>query len=668
MPEKPKKISILQTRAKLQESTIDVEARTVEVLFGTENMMPNHHYSIGDYNEILSLDPMHVRMDRINSGAPVLFMHDRYKQIGVVERASIKNNQGFAVLRFSKNEEADKIWKDVVDGIVKNVSCGYRVYEYLDISAPDSGRTTLKAVDWEPAEISVATVPIDFTTGVRSETNETEHVLKISKLNNDSMTPEEIEAARLAAEAEAAKAPATPPAQPATPPAPTPAADPVDQARASTTAVAFEQTRAAEINKAVMVAGLPISLAIELIENKTPLDQARAKITEEWTKKDPNSKTSNVNVKVTGPDAVDVQRAAKMNGLLLRATPEAAKMLKPEEIAAARIYREDSMFDIARACLQATGVDTQGMGKLELVKRAITSSTSDFPVLMSGMNRQILLNAYNAVVDTWRQFCRVGSVSDFREFRRLRLGTLSNLETVGENGEFKTKKLNDADYEKISITTKGNIINLSRQMIINDDLSGIAQILEAFGRAAKRSIESDVYSQFALNGGTGPLMVDGLPLFHESHGNIAAVAAAPSVLSFDAMRTQMRSIKDKDQNDFLDIMLSIWLGPVALKSGADVINKSQYDVDVSNKFQVPNKSQGMFSKIVDSPRLSGTAWYGLADPSVEPVFEVAFLNGNESPNLESQEGFEVDGMSWRMRHDWGVAPIGYRGIIKNAGV
>jgi len=79
--------------------------------------------------------------------------------------------------------------------------------------------------------------------------------------------------------------------------------------------------------------------------------------------------------------------------------------------------------------------------------------------------------------------------------------------------------------ESISATTKGNIVSLSRQAIVNDDMGIFSRIAAQLGRAAALSIEMDVYDLLALNAGLGPLMNDGLTLFHATHLNIGTGAA-----------------------------------------------------------------------------------------------------------------------------------------------
>jgi hypothetical protein len=204
-------------------------------------------------------------------------------------------------------------------------------------------------------------------------------------------------------------------------------------------------------------------------------------------------------------------------------------------------------------------------------------------------------------------------------------------------------------------------------MIVNDDLNAFARLAAMLGQAAARSIENDLFALLALNSGMGPNMVDGKALIHTDHGNKIGTGAVPTVTSFEAMRILMAQQKDKDNNDYLNIRPSIGLFPMSIAGTARIVNGSQYDPDASNKLQRPNLVNGLLSNIVDTPRLSGNGYYMFADPNVEPVLEVAFLDGVQTPYMESQMGFEVDGMQWKIRLDYGVGAIGYRGVVYNPG-
>lgn len=370
-------------------------------------------------------------------------------------------------------------------------------------------------------------------------------------------------------------------------------------------------------------------------------------------------------VVTTVEDERDKLRAAAVQSVLSRA---GVRNEKGEAIRAdgANPFRGHTLLDLARASLARAGVRTDGMDKMQLVAAAFTQSTSDFPVLLENTMHKALQSAYATAADTWRRFCAVGSVSDFRAHNRYRIGSLGNLDALNELGEFKNKAIPDGEKASISAATKGNIINISRQMVINDDLGAFVGLAAMLGRAAKRTIESDVYALLALNGGLGPTMDDGKTLFHADHGNVSA-AGALSVDLFDDVRVKMGLQKDISGNDFLDLRPAVLLVPKGSYGNALVINGAEFDPDTANKLQKPNKVRGQYRDIVDSARLSGTRCYSFADPMEAPTLEVAFLDGNQEPFLEQQSGFTVDGTKFKVRLDYGVGAIDYRGAVTSAG-
>lgn len=366
-----------------------------------------------------------------------------------------------------------------------------------------------------------------------------------------------------------------------------------------------------------------------------------------------------------GEDEADRYRAAAAEWLVARHSGTLASLDRSNPA------RGLSLIDIARNGLESAGVSTRGMTNDEIASRAIraaiTHSTSDFPVILEEALHKTLQSAYAVASDTWRRFCAVGTLNDFRPHNRYRMGSIGNLTGVLQNGEFKDTTLPDAEKESITGDTKGVILNLSRQIMVNDDLGAFLGAGQALARAAARTIEADVYALFALNTGNGPTMQDGNPLFHASHGNIADTGGAPTVELVEAARVQMAGQMDVGGNDYLDLRPSIWLGPIGLGAKAREVNGAEYNDSASKNQRRPNVVRGLFDDIVDTRRLTGTPWYMLANPSDAAVFEVAFLNGRQEPFAEMQEGFRVDGVSWKIRHDYGVAAVDYRGIVKNAG-
>jgi hypothetical protein len=401
-----------------------------------------------------------------------------------------------------------------------------------------------------------------------------------------------------------------------------------------------------------------------LMDPSVTVEDARAKLLTQLGKDtEPANPAAHVQM---GATEAEKFRAAAVDAILVRAGGDIATKEVRAKIGE-NPFRGHKMVDLARASLDRARIDHRRMSQLEVVAAAFTTSTSDFPVLLENVLHKSLQAAYGTTPDTWTTFCSVGSVSDFRASNRYRLGSFGNLDALNENSEFKYKTVPDGEKASITAGTKGNLINLSRQMMINDDLGAFVGLAAGLGRAARRTIEVDVYALLAQNAGLGPTMSDGNTLFHASHGNISATGAI-AVSVFDDARVKMASQKDVSGNDYLDLRPQVLLIPIGTGGQARVINQSQYDTEVSSKFQVPNKvRRAVPQQITDTPRLSGTRFYMFADPTIAPVIEVAFLDGNQEPYIELQQGFEVDGAAYKVRLDYGTGVIDYRGAVTGAG-
>lgn len=367
----------------------------------------------------------------------------------------------------------------------------------------------------------------------------------------------------------------------------------------------------------------------------------------------------------TVEDERDKARGAMVTAIMARAAARDDKGV-PVRAGSDNPFRGHRLLDMARACLVRAGVRTDGMSAMELVAAAFTHSTSDFPVLLENAMHKTLQQAYALQPDTWSRFCKTGSVSDFRAHPRYRVGSLGNLQSVNELGEFKHTSIPDGEKASVTADTKGLIIAVSRQMIVNDDLGAFVGLAATLGRSAKRTVEADVYTLLALNSGMGPTMSDTKTLFHADHGNIGDDGAM-AVAVIESMRVKMASQMDVGANDYLDLRPAVLLCPMGSGGNARVINGAEYDPDTANKLQRPNMVRGLFSDIVDTPRLSGTRFYAFADPNEAPVIEVAFLDGAQEPFLEQQDGFTVDGSRFKVRLDYGVAAIDYRGAVTAKG-
>lgn len=395
------------------------------------------------------------------------------------------------------------------------------------------------------------------------------------------------------------------------------------------------------------------------------VEQIQAKLLTEVGKNAGPANPQNAGPRIeTVADESDKRRDAIVAALMVRAGVETDVAVRASM--STNPFRGHKLLDVARASLQRAGIKTDGMGQREIVAAAFTQSTSDFPVLLETAMHKSLQTAYARAALTWNRFCATGSVSDFRAHSRYRVGSFGSLDAKNELGEFVNKSIPDGEKSTITAGTKGNIINLSRESIINDDLGAFVGLAASLGRAAARTVEVDVYALLALNAGLGPVMSDTKTLFHSDHYNIGT-AGALGVTSLEDARVKMASQLDVSRNDYLDLRPAVLLVPMSSGGTARVLNAAEYDPDTANKLQKPNMVRGLFRDVVDTPRLSGTRFYAFADPTEAPVLEVAFLDGVQEPFLEQQDGFDVDGSRWKVRLDYGVAAIDFRGAVTNAG-
>lgn len=145
----------------VERSMIDTEARTVELAFASETPY-ERWWGI----EILDCSPTAMRMGRLTSGGPLLADHDTRDQIGVIESVQIGADRvARAVVRFGRSERAEEMFRDVVDGIRRNVSVGYQIHKAVLVEENDD-MGTYRATDWEPYEVSLVSVPADTTVGI----------------------------------------------------------------------------------------------------------------------------------------------------------------------------------------------------------------------------------------------------------------------------------------------------------------------------------------------------------------------------------------------------------------------------------------------------------------------------------------------------------------------
>lgn len=144
----------------LRGDAVDQKKRTAVISFSSEAEV-ERWFGI----EVLSHDPGHVRMDRLNNGAPLLHGHNRNDQVGVVDSARIAGGVGVAVIRLSRSARGEEFLQDLADGIRRKVSVGYRIHK-VEVEKVSSDIEKVRVIDWEPQEVSIVSIPADDSVGV----------------------------------------------------------------------------------------------------------------------------------------------------------------------------------------------------------------------------------------------------------------------------------------------------------------------------------------------------------------------------------------------------------------------------------------------------------------------------------------------------------------------
>ncbi len=672
----------LQTRmdVRLMPDTAIAETRTIEVVWSTGAAVRRRDPCSGRlYEEVLSLDPAHVDLSRLNGGAPLLNAHDAFDLedvIGVVERAWIARENGSyvgrATVRFSDRLDVEPIWQDVRNGIIRNVSVGYAVRAY-EIREEEGTVPVWTAVDWQPLELSAVPVGADGAAGFRSHQSPTLcRLLRQDRHSNSTekdpimtdVTPAAAEPNRIEAQPEL---PTAPPEAPVPQPSPqdlrAAAPEPVTRAVPQNPTfkpdqiLAQERARISGIYEAARKLHIDQALADDLVKRGTSLAEARGFLIDAAAAKDAAIETR-PHIRAGELDATETRRSAVETALLHRFEPGKFRLTD-----AAREWRGLSLIEMARSFLEAEGTRVKGLGRDEIATRALHTG-SDFPQILAGVTNRTLRDAYEAAPRTYQAIARRATVADFKSVQRLQLGEAPQLEKVNEAGEFKRGSIGEAK-ETYRVETYGKVVGITRQVLINDDLDAFTRVPSLFGTAAA-TLESDVvWSIFTAN----LAMADGKTLFHAGHNNLAGTGTALDVANLAKARTAMSKQTGLDGKTVLNIRPSFLVVPTSLELAAEQL-LAQNIVPTKAGDVVPATMRSL--TVVSEPRLdpaSGAVpWYLVASPAAIDTIEYAFLEGQDGVFIETRMGFDVDGVEIKARLDFGAKAIDWRGLYKNPGI
>lgn len=608
---------------------VDTDSRTVELSFSSET--PYGRW-FGD--EILCHDEECINLERFNNGlGTVLFNHDRDAVVGHVEKVWLEDNRGKALARFDTDEQSETIFQKVQSGTLQGVSVGYAINRYEVLEDEDTKSTNGRfngpayvVTDWEPLEISIVSVPADPTVGVGRSAEEI-HTRIDTQEDNTRMDQEknlEVQEVKSA-----------------------PVETGLTQADLQK-AMEQERKRTSEIT--AMFRDFDVEGADEAIVLGKSVEEAREMVMDQL-------RARNKGVSVTmGEAESDKFRAAAQDAVLM-----AAGIPVTDAAPGAQELRGYSMVEMARESLRRESGSTVNFGDNMELARAAINSTSTFPAIMSNLANKSVMVGFNEAETTYQIWAGKGSNRDFKEAARVALSEAGTLELVPEGGQFKQDSFGEASA-RTKVATYGKLFSLTRQAIINDDLGLFSKIATKYGSAAKRLVNKMVYAQLTGN----VKMQDNVALFDTKHGNVAGTGEALSVKAIAKAITAMRRQKGIAGEATLNITPKYLVVPPELEVTAYQIVNSTAAVDGVNS-GVVNPYKGRFIVVADAELTDPDAWYLVADATQHDTIEVTYLNGVETPRLETRQGFDVDGIEYKVAFDCGVSALDFRGLYKNAG-
>lgn len=600
----------------VRSKSLNAEQRTVDVTWSTGAPVKRFSYGDGYYLEELSMDPAHIRLDRLNAGASFLDTHDQYSmasRLGAVVPGSarVENGIGIATIQISTSPAGEQLLGDLRQGLSLAVSVGYKTHSFERTEGDDDSLPVLRAIDWEPMEISAVPIPADPGAMARAEPKATTHRATVNDKRID-------------------RAVAT-------------------QGVDMTKPIETVDTRADEIMNFATRFNVDAKLAKTAIHGDKTLAQFREMALDAIIEEQDRTAIMSAHSGSYGRREAPLSELMA-DGLMARIDPRH----QPSE--AARQYAGLPFSELARRALEARGDNTRGASPGELIARAL-HTTSDFGASLSNVvNRQVKAG-YAEIESAIRQTAKQTTAKDFRGKSSVFLAETGGLEKTNEHGEFKRGKFTDG-AETYAIATYGKIFGVTRQALINDDLSLFDSVPKNLGNLASR-FESKFLADLVED---SRRMSDGKTVFHADHRNLAVTGSALSVSALAAGRLALRT-QVGPGGEIVSLQPKYLIVPPALELAGEqilaVINAEKSD-DV-------NPFSGKLTLLVEPYLKSETAWY-LATDAARSGLEYAYLEGAEGPQTETRVGFDVDGTEWKVRLDFGGGWQDFRGFYKNPGL
>jgi hypothetical protein len=276
------------------------------------------------------------------------------------------------------------------------------------------------------------------------------------------------------------------------------------------------------------------------------------------------------------------------------------------------------------------------------------------PGILSNVANKELLQGYMEEDMVWKEIAQTKTVSDFKTVTSYRLLDDMSYDKLGPGGVMKHGTLSEESFTR-SVDTYAKMASLTRQDIINDDLSAFDDLRNRIGRGGAMKLNDLFWSTFLGNLAT---------IFTATRTNY--ITGATTNLGTDGVGLglgqkawRQRTTPSSDGAKRLSGTAKFLLVPPELETIADALYGARNiaAVKVSDVNTFANKYTPIVANQLSDSSISGystTAWYLLGDKSQGTPVVVSFLNGQETPTVESADAdFNQLGIQFRGYHDFG---------------
>lgn len=337
--------------------------------------------------------------------------------------------------------------------------------------------------------------------------------------------------------------------------------------------------------------------------------------------------------------------------------PQAEKHYDEQTLEAAhKAKRTASLGEVLVAAAEANGYDGPRRLTASTLRPILQAAwaTHSISGILSNTANKFLLAGFNSVEDSWRQIASTRSVSDLKTYTSYRLNGSFKFQKVANGGELKNAAASE-ESRTISADTYGIMTSVTRTDLINDDLGAITAVPQRLGRGGALALNDLFWDAFKADSS----------FFTVARGNKKTSAAALGMAGLKEAVTLFRKLKDADGNP-VAVQPRILLVPVDLEvTAAELMNSTQIVSGNTSGQPSTNVFAGRYQVVSSTYLTDASDYYLLASPADLATMEVAFLNGQQTPIVETADAdFNVLGIQMRGFWDVGVAQAEYLGGVK----